>query len=795
MSRNDIFSTSFRIQPPPNPPAPAPSPSSSAGHTISHSHSNSLPEDPYQASPPSQGSTLARARTTGQSWLRDRAQRAPPPLQLASGLHRNRSVHIADRAYVYLLPDLPDPLSPHADEQEPETLSLELDTHTPLGSPAGPSRTSSFFDLPARIGPGPPSTAHHHHRPLTSSSSDFSSAYSTRSNPSLMEELPWEARPGEGGGDVVDVDVDVEDVRIRLREERRFFLGEGRFAKVWLAAYCKPRRHRLAEEEEQGEGTPVPEKSKWRLCAAKQPLPDAESQLLGRREAFFLRHLRKPNLAALTQQLHFADGRKHIVRLLGIVRSSTGGGNVHSLPPPLPVTLPPADGDQFHRPSLPHASSSQLTATPLPQQKPDPFHLAPPTPQSLRHVRSVSDTLTSSLLSPTPHAPRPRSRAASPVRNWLSALPPSPPSPAAPDPQQQQQQQADITLLLSYHSSGSLSSLLFHSPHALTPALYTTLAHQLALALAYTHSCSVLHTDLKPQNVLLSPSPSHQGTFSASLADFGSALLLPPYASPPTDGLGLGTPGYTAPELLLPPGSGSFSYSADIFSLGVVLGVLLLGREPYAGLVGRGRGRLEMMRWARRGEYWGYEEGVRLAHVGGDPREAERGKEEEEEREKGERLAREDVWELLRDEEEEEEDEGGMWTAHPREGEDEGEDGSLAHPPGLLEHTAFSSSASHAGSQREPIPLPSPPNSPPRSAPPSRTALPTPTPAAPYPDGSPPIFFLGPSPSGHRTRAPDELVGLVKRMCCPRPEGRPGMEEVVRVLGALRGAFDQVAGE
>ncbi|KZT62968.1 kinase-like protein [Calocera cornea HHB12733] len=905
MSRNDIFSTSFRIQPPPNPP--------------------------YSPNPPSSASSgpagsLSRARTTGHSWLRRtnaRDSHTPPPLHLLSttgtgstagaGLHRGRSVHIADRPSVYLLPDLPDqcqtqcqtqplfPPGPSAGDpglQEPDQLTLE-DLHTPIGPAAphphphvseplaGPSRTTSFFDLPStravRVDPPP--------GPLTSSSSDFSSAYSTRSNPSLMDELPlplplgMSSTAGEaltlGMGQGPEPELELEDVRLRLREESRFFLGEGRFAKVWLAAYARVRpraRPHDAEEEEAEEGGQdrPPGQRRWRLCAAKQPLPDAESQLLGRREAFFLRHLRRPTLAppaaaGMADQVRFAEGRRHVVRLVGIVRSGIGSrsASAHSVPPPLPVTLPPADGDQCKRPVLVHHTSSQLTAspsspnasTPLAQVKPDPFHLAPPTPQSLRHARSVSasDTLTSSLLSPTPHAPRPRSRATSPVRTWLAHLPPSPPSPATatattapapapsgpyPDPAQAQArtEQGQITLLLSYHAAGSLSSLLARHPEQLTPQLYTTLAHQLALALAYTHACSVLHTDVKPQNVLLS---AHgQGRYSARLADFGSALLLPPYAaSPPTDGLGLGTPGYTAPELLLPPGSGSFTYSADTFSLGVVLGVLLLAREPYAGLVGRGRGRLEMMRWARRGEYWAYEEGVRLAQVGEDAGQgalARRDEDEDEDERERLRLGgaaragalrRRDLSDLLR--EDDDDDDGGdgdgdglqggagdgadgadeeMWTAHPREQEDNDNDDDDAGATQLRARDfaalAPGRAAIGAGAAvrvgKEPTPLPSPPHSPPRSA--RRTAshgspptVTTSTPAAPYPDGSPPIFFPGPTPtptpssspsSPQRIRAPDELVLLVKRMCCPRPEGRPGMEEVVRVLGALRAMYN-----
>ncbi|EJU06183.1 kinase-like protein [Dacryopinax primogenitus] len=371
------------------------------------------------------------------------------------------------------------------------------------------------------------------------------------------------------------------------------------------------------------------------------------------------------------------------------------------------------------------------------------------------------------------------------------------------------------------------------------------------MALAYVHSCGVLHTDVKPQNVLLSyttPPGRDSGLtlnagagpvqveYSARLADFGSALLLPPFtASSPTDGLGLGTPGYTAPELLLPPGSCSFSYSADVFSLGVVLGVLLFGREPYARLVGRGRGRLEMMRWAKKGGYWAYEEGVRLASVGelGQPR----GEDEAGEEERVPRLGRNDLLELLandgteRQEEELEEREDVVWPSPPElkldpsSSEDSLTPGAANVEERNIPELVLSRVPHHLSGNpmvplgvKEPIPLPSPPNSPPKSAANAttahahtrtRTSLHTPTthssqgvlsppppltspatPSAPYADGSPPIFFLGPSTlTGQPERAPDALVSLVKRMCSPNSEGRPEMDEVVSVLGALREAY------
>lgn len=70
----------------------------------------------------------------------------------------------------------------------------------------------------------------------------------------------------------------------------------------------------------------------------------------------------------------------------------------------------------------------------------------------------------------------------------------------------------------------------------------------------------------------------------------------------PTDPIGLGTPAYFPPEFVRPPPS-PYSHSADIFTLGVTLSVLISGVEPYAGMRA-----MERMIWIGRGAYWDWEE-------------------------------------------------------------------------------------------------------------------------------------------------------------------------------------------
>ena len=108
-------------------------------------------------------------------------------------------------------------------------------------------------------------------------------------------------------------------------------------------------------------------------------------------------------------------------------------------------------------------------------------------------------------------------------------------------------------------------------------------ASDIAGGLAAAHARGILHNDLKPGNVLLTPDGR------VKILDFGlaglrqeAALEDPPSAAPgemPTRAF-FGTPGYVAPERLQgePP-----SPRSDVFSLGAVLYEMLSGSPPFTG--------------------------------------------------------------------------------------------------------------------------------------------------------------------------------------------------------------------
>lgn len=105
----------------------------------------------------------------------------------------------------------------------------------------------------------------------------------------------------------------------------------------------------------------------------------------------------------------------------------------------------------------------------------------------------------------------------------------------------------------------------------LTPEQAARLARELGSALHYAHQAGVVHRDVKPENVMLSPT-------GAKVADFGIARI--PDSTLTQGGSILGTPAYSAPEAIR---KGRFSPQSDQFSLAATLYEAVSGRRAFPG--------------------------------------------------------------------------------------------------------------------------------------------------------------------------------------------------------------------
>ncbi|SBT40673.1 serine/threonine-protein kinase [Micromonospora auratinigra] len=96
---------------------------------------------------------------------------------------------------------------------------------------------------------------------------------------------------------------------------------------------------------------------------------------------------------------------------------------------------------------------------------------------------------------------------------------------------------------------------------------------QICSVLAVAHAASLVHRDLKPQNLMVTPAGA------VKVLDFGVAALLGPDVPRLTaTSHTLGTPTYMAPEQALNSAVGP---RADLYALGCVLFELLTGNPPY----------------------------------------------------------------------------------------------------------------------------------------------------------------------------------------------------------------------
>ena len=118
----------------------------------------------------------------------------------------------------------------------------------------------------------------------------------------------------------------------------------------------------------------------------------------------------------------------------------------------------------------------------------------------------------------------------------------------------------------------------------LTPREVLAVLRGVAAALDYAHERDIIHRDVKPANIMLRIEENGQGAglipateFTPVLTDFGVAKILEGVQFTGT-GMTIGTPDYMSPEQ---GGGGQVTYSADLYSLAVILYEMLAGELPF----------------------------------------------------------------------------------------------------------------------------------------------------------------------------------------------------------------------
>ncbi|XP_051862017.1 muscle M-line assembly protein unc-89 isoform X36 [Drosophila albomicans] len=131
----------------------------------------------------------------------------------------------------------------------------------------------------------------------------------------------------------------------------------------------------------------------------------------------------------------------------------------------------------------------------------------------------------------------------------------------------------EIVMVMEYITGGELFERVVADDFTLTELDCILFLRQVCEGVAYMHSQSVVHLDLKPENIMCHTRTSHQ----IKIIDFGLAQRLDTKA--PVRVL-FGTPEFIPPEII---SYEPIDFKSDMWSVGVICYVLLSGLSPFMG--------------------------------------------------------------------------------------------------------------------------------------------------------------------------------------------------------------------
>ena len=134
-----------------------------------------------------------------------------------------------------------------------------------------------------------------------------------------------------------------------------------------------------------------------------------------------------------------------------------------------------------------------------------------------------------------------------------------------------------------YYSYGELFSLIKKD---LSEKEISYIFYQILSGVFYLHSQKIIHRDLKLENILISRAEPMNGDdenkkfYTIKIIDFGTAKK---FSKTKSESKLVGTSYYVAPEVL----KGKYNEKCDIWSIGVLLYMFIVGQPPFNGLANK----------------------------------------------------------------------------------------------------------------------------------------------------------------------------------------------------------------
>ena len=133
-----------------------------------------------------------------------------------------------------------------------------------------------------------------------------------------------------------------------------------------------------------------------------------------------------------------------------------------------------------------------------------------------------------------------------------------------------------LCIVMELLIGGSLHHMIHENKQKLTLKEIQQVGLDVACGLQYLHGINILHRDLKSKNVLLT---NNQFPCQAKLCDFGLARMRQETATMTGN---IGTVHWKAPEVM---NNKRYRFSADVYSLGMVLYEMGSGKLPFAEMI------------------------------------------------------------------------------------------------------------------------------------------------------------------------------------------------------------------